>query len=301
MEGEFVVNESARDDSEVVKILVVSIVDKQLGLACYDELTNTIRADGFDTTSDDIEAMLVSAKLICQPTLVLVHPRVVVNTPLLEMVTCGWDGVPGHYPYQAMKSSHWNFNTALELMCTKFFVRDKDHRTFDLDSLSYQENFLRLSSHFDMNNRPMVQSIGALIHFMRTYIFYLDDGVVSVNKVEGFTLGSYLRMDPGTSQSLQIFRTDYHPNVIKGKGKYFTFSYIISRLFSNGHIMWLLASYERFGEEQRRVLSIWVTGSNSLVAWSTAIEVHIHVKNLFVPPLRNMNQATFQVLLSLCE
>lgn len=204
------------EDSVVAKILAVSILDKKLGLACYDELTNTFRTDGFDTTSDDIEAMLVSAKLICQPTLILVHPGVVVNTPLLEMITCGCDGTPNQYPYQAMKSPHWTFDTALELMCTKFFVRDKDHHTFNVESLSYQENFLRLSSHFDMNNRAMVQAIGALLFFMRTFIFYLDDGVVSVNKVEGFALGSYLRTDPGTSQSLQIFRTDYHPNVVKG-------------------------------------------------------------------------------------
>ena len=205
-------------EAEIARILAVYITDKHIGLACYDELTNSLRADGFDTSAQDVEAMLTSVKMVCQPTLILVHPRIVVNTPMLELVTCGWDGVPDNYPYQALKSSHWNLDTALELMCTKLSVRNSTalSRAEDIESLSYQDNYLRLSTDFDMNNQCMLQSVGALLHFMRTYIFYLDNGKVTVNSVQGFTLTSYLRMDPGTSQSLQIFATDRHPNVLKG-------------------------------------------------------------------------------------
>lgn len=78
---------------------------------------------------------------------------------------------------------------------------------------------MRLSADFDMSNEPLLKSMGALISYMRSFIFHLDTGPISVNSVESFTLDSYMRIDPSVTKSLHIFSEEAHPNIVKGKGR----------------------------------------------------------------------------------
>jgi hypothetical protein len=64
---------------------------------------------------------------------------------------------------------------------------------------------MRLSSSLDLENRPLVSAMGALLHHLRTDVFTLDSGHVRVADMKALVVDQYLRMDTATFKSLQIF------------------------------------------------------------------------------------------------
>lgn len=126
------------DGSVACKVLALCVVQKGVGVAFYDELTNSIRADSFQTCPEELEGMLATVKMICEPTLILIQPHVIVNKSLLDVISSGWDGVPDRYLYQTIKTMHWNLNNSLESMCTKLFVKSNRNHSRIIESLTYQ-------------------------------------------------------------------------------------------------------------------------------------------------------------------
>lgn len=68
-----------------------------------------------------------------------------------------------------------------------------------------QENMLRLSVCLELENRPLVSAMGALLHHLRSEIFTLDAGLVRVADIQPLVVDEYLRIDSTTFKSLQIF------------------------------------------------------------------------------------------------
>lgn len=85
-------------DGEASKVIVaICYTNKTIGIACYDELQNTIYADSIPVCYEDMEDLLSKIKLSAAPTLFLIHPMILSNRSLLDLLTCGLDGVPGTY------------------------------------------------------------------------------------------------------------------------------------------------------------------------------------------------------------
>jgi hypothetical protein len=138
------------DDERTIKILSIYITDKKLGVAYYDELTNSLKGDGYDIATVDMEGILSSLKFSCDPTIILIQPRVVTNQPLLDVVTSAWDGTPEVYPFHTMKNSFWNYENSIRLMCSKLIVKQDSSRYQSIESLSYQVT--HSFSIFSLNN-----------------------------------------------------------------------------------------------------------------------------------------------------
>jgi DNA mismatch repair protein MSH5 len=61
--------------------------------------------------------------------------------------------------------------------------------------------------------------MGALLNYLQTNIFNMDDGMIMVSDVRQLELISYLRIDSSSFRALQIFSEEKHPEVIKGVGR----------------------------------------------------------------------------------
>ena len=87
-------------DAEISKVIAaVCYLNKKIGFACYDELSNTIFADSIPVCVEDMEDVLAKIKIAATPTLLLIHPTILSNRSLLDLLVCGVDGTPDAYRY----------------------------------------------------------------------------------------------------------------------------------------------------------------------------------------------------------
>jgi hypothetical protein len=92
------VNEDVELGSESSKVIAaVCYINKTIGFACYDELSNSIFADSIPVSFEDIDDVLAQIKIAAGPTLFLIHPMILSNRPLLDLLVCGTDGMPNAY------------------------------------------------------------------------------------------------------------------------------------------------------------------------------------------------------------
>lgn len=78
-------------------IAAVCYINKTIGFACYDELSNSIFADSIPVSFEDIDDVLAQIKIAVGPTLFLIHPLILSNRSLLDLLVCGTDGMPNAY------------------------------------------------------------------------------------------------------------------------------------------------------------------------------------------------------------
>jgi DNA mismatch repair ATPase MutS len=185
----------------------ICILNNIIGFAFYDEAANTIYADTVAVAQNDVEPTLASLKNCCSIALWLVHPKIVTNPGLLEAVTQGLDGTENYYRYKMLKSSYWNADAAADMILNKLIV---DNRKM---------NYLWISTVVDMDCVQVRQALGAIILHMQLNSFQLDNGLVSVAAIKKLAVSSYMRIDDTSKKALQIFSQEFHPNVLKGKGK----------------------------------------------------------------------------------
>jgi hypothetical protein len=88
-------NELGSESSKV--IAAVCYVNKVVGFACYNELSNSIFADSIPVSFEDIDDVLAQIKIAAGPTLFLIHPMILSNRSLLDLLVCGTDGMPNTY------------------------------------------------------------------------------------------------------------------------------------------------------------------------------------------------------------
>jgi hypothetical protein len=138
---------SESEVDKTVKILSIYLTEKKLGLSYYDELTNSLKSDGYDLSLDEMEGILSSLKYSYEPTILLVQPRVVTNKPLLDLVTSGWDGTPEIYSFHVIKNTFWNYENSLRFMCSKLMIKQETPLNQSVESLSYQVPFPSLPYH----------------------------------------------------------------------------------------------------------------------------------------------------------
>ena len=172
-------------------------IGKRLGVACYDELENSLVADGMDISSDEMESVLNSIKVACNPTLFLLHSQIVANKPFLDLLLADLEGNPDHYRFKVLRSASWNAESSLESICKKLKINEsagaRDAGTNM--NFSIQANYQRLSSVLDFDDQQMRQSLSALLSFMQVSVFHLEGGQVQVASIRALHLDEYLRID----------------------------------------------------------------------------------------------------------
>lgn len=186
-----------------------------LGVACYNELQNSITADIFEFSSEDAESSLNFIKICVNPTLFLLHPNVAANSPLFELIVQGIDGTANYYEHKATRTSSWNEKYAQNTLYNNLKIRSSSIEN-DCGSI---DTYRKLSSSVPIDKVQLRQALGALVCYIQEVVFHLDQGKVVVNTVNPFPMNSYMKIDTNTYRALQIFKEDMHPNWIKGKGR----------------------------------------------------------------------------------
>jgi DNA mismatch repair protein MSH5 len=204
------------DGEEGTQFLVaLCSTNRELGISCYDELTNTLYSDCISISADNLGDTLNNIKTAFNPTIFLVHPRMISNKSLMDSLLVGQDGTPDFYRFKVLKSSSWNEKSTLQLIFKQLVVKEDISGGRQVPSNNYQ----RLASKIDLDNELVRQSLGALLSFMQSTIFHLDEGRVIVSSIKPFPMESYMRIDQTSLKALQIFSEEVHPNVIKGQGR----------------------------------------------------------------------------------
>jgi DNA mismatch repair protein MSH5 len=157
---------------------------------------------------------LKNIKISLSPTLLLLNPKIISNKSLLELVVSSQDGTPDFYRFKAIKTSNWNANNALEIIHNNLVVKDLEEK-----GKASKNSYKKIFSVIDLDNDQIKQSLGALLIFMQTSIFHLDEGKIIVSSIKTFPMESFMRIDTATFKALQIFSEEVHPNVVKGVGR----------------------------------------------------------------------------------
>lgn len=201
-------NDVEEDRTQALVTLYMN--NKQLGIACYEELTNIIYAGTLNMSMEHIEETIITIKRLLKPTIFLLHPKIIANQSLFELILSGLDGTQNYYRYKVIKTATW-----IDKSCQYLIHNCLQIRRLHKSNTSYQY----ISSIIDLEYEPTRQCLGALISFMQETIFKLDEGKVIISSIQALPLESFVRIDKISYEALQIFSEEIHPNVIKGKGR----------------------------------------------------------------------------------
>lgn len=204
-------DESTLIDKEQV-FVALCFSNKVLGLAAFEEMNGTIFCDSINVSVDDMEPTITNLKISLQPTMFLLHPKIIANKSLLDLILSGMDGSANEYRFKILKSSVWNEKASHRLIHTCLEIRSASNGS---GSSSYQQ----LSCLLNLESEHARQAIGAIIAYMQETVFKLDGGKVIVSGVRKFSQETYMRLDVASCNALQIFAEEIHPNVMKGKGR----------------------------------------------------------------------------------
>lgn len=201
---------ASTEEEQTNSFVSLCFSNKFLGIACYEEVNNTIYCGSISACAENMEDIMSGVKSSFCPTLFLLHPRVVTNKSLLEVVLSGPDSTPDVYRFKVLKNSVWNDKSCYQLIHRYLEIRGKH---------GVQSTYQQLACVLDLEQEQSRLALGAVLAYMQETIFKLDGGKVIVSSVKNFSQEDYMRIDQASLRSLQIFSEDIHPNVIKGKGR----------------------------------------------------------------------------------
>ncbi len=165
-----------------------------------------------------MENILITIKRISKPSLILVHPTIVNNKEVLDIITDNLDRDSSKsYKYICLKSSCWHYETSVQTLTSKVIIQSSGNHSKLV--VTAQDNYRVISSQIDLNNRPALMATGALLFYMQQHVFHMDRGHIKVSNITDFPLESYVAIDSCSLEALQIFCVESHPNLIKSSGK----------------------------------------------------------------------------------
>ena len=202
------------DENECEQSLVaICYSNRILGMACYQELNNTICCNTFNAAPEEINQIMMSIKNTFKPTMFLLHPKVITNKPIFDIILSGTDNSEAAYRFKVLKSTVWNDKICSQLIHNSLEVRGS--RQYDPSVSNYQ----RIACIVDLEREQCRQTLGALIAYMQESVFKLDAGKVVVSAIKSYIEESFVYIDTTSFSALQIFSEEVHPNVMKGKGR----------------------------------------------------------------------------------
>ena len=167
------------------------------GIACYNELNNIIYADSIFIQPEEFENFTSNLKITLSPTLFLLHPQIITNKSMLDTIISSVDGTPECYHYQSLKSSSWNAEQALNIICSKLLIKTNTLISTNYDRYDIKKNFLLLSSKIDLDSIPLKQSLSALIMYMTNNTIQLSEGIIMIASIQTLPQTQYMRRDEG--------------------------------------------------------------------------------------------------------
>lgn len=182
------------DEENDSSIMAIFCSAKEFSIACYQEISNSIVTDSISYSIDDLDDVISRVKLACSPTLFLLHPRIISNKTLLDLILTGPDGTLDFYRYKALKSTNWNVDVTREIVTFKLFVRSL-HPSRRFSQVNSSENFMKIASVVDVECETLMQTLGALIGYMLQNMLRVDDGAVIVATIGPLPSHNYLRVD----------------------------------------------------------------------------------------------------------
>eukprot|EP00605_Chrysophyceae_sp_TOSAG23-4_P002424 GSChrysophyteH1.ASY1.ANO1.2683.1 assembled CDS len=200
-----------------------------LGIAIY---SNRVRANGclmldcIPVSLEGVEELMFTIKMAHAPTIWLIHPKIVSNSPLLEVILSSpIDNSPHFYRYHSPKSSLWHHREAMELICTKLRIRNIVESANFMTSVavdskldSGKSNYDRVASVVNLENVELCRAAGALLGYMARNGYIDSSGVIEVDSLETISVNSIMKIDAESITALSIFIRETHPNILKGKG-----------------------------------------------------------------------------------
>lgn len=168
-------------------VLAIYYSKGTLGIAGYDEASNKLQVDSVQTSMEDIEETVTVIKLECEPTMLILHPKIMANKELFDLLLCGTNGSPEYYKFTSLKSSSWSVEKANELLSTKVFIWDKANNG--------NRRCADLCSAVDTDNVPQQMALCALITYMQSNTFNMDDGYISVSSIVNFPISTTMKLD----------------------------------------------------------------------------------------------------------
>lgn len=196
--------------------------------------------------SDDTAIDAMKRRL--NPTLYLLHPKILSNLPLVQVILTSAHGA--EVPYLSMKSSSWNVANSFNLLSTKVSLRHEVSASLESrnPTTSGSSNYLRFAALIDLEDKTIMTALSPLLLHLQATVFNMSEGKLIFASMRRLDTGKLLRMDSTVRRSylvmyrkynflrvhnclfssfilfqtisaLQIFQDDYHPNIFKGPGK----------------------------------------------------------------------------------
>lgn len=167
--------------------------------------------------SDDTAIDAMKRRL--NPTLYLLHPKILSNLPLVQVILTSAHGA--EVPYLSMKSSSWNVANSFNLLSTKVSLRHEVSASLESrnPTTSGSSNYLRFAALIDLEDKTIMTALSPLLLHLQATVFNMSEGKLIFASMRRLDTGKLLRMDSTTISALQIFQDDYHPNIFKGPGK----------------------------------------------------------------------------------
>jgi hypothetical protein len=97
-----------------------------------------------------------------KPTMLILSPRVVANRNLLDIILNKVNDMESasEYPFSIIKSSEWNADLAVELLCNKVSLRGED------PEISFQSKYLRICSALDISEKSICSAVAGLLSYL---------------------------------------------------------------------------------------------------------------------------------------
>lgn len=183
--------------------------------------------------------------------------RIVNNVPLLDMVTRQPKGLPftdeegkeaptspssSSIPYRVLKSGIFDARICKMRILQKLQVlsmlrretldevsnrrrnnygtnSDRNFST-NCDAMTFRpSSFHYLAAIIDFNSKVLVQALGALLSYLQTTVFQLEEGnQIIINRIVKAKISDYMVIPQSTFSALNIFSVEHHPLIAKGQG-----------------------------------------------------------------------------------
>jgi hypothetical protein len=184
------------EEIQAQAIVALYYSNNVIGVACYNELTNSVSTDSLPVSIEDFESILTNIKLEFSPTLFLLHSKIVAHRQLLDIVltkSASSDQTQvDDYAFQVPKSSAWHVDTARNLIQTTVVIKGTSRVS---GAGSKYEDYHILASRIEMENAHVVSSFGALVSYLQAKIFNFDEGRVILADITTIEWKSFLRLD----------------------------------------------------------------------------------------------------------
>jgi DNA mismatch repair protein MSH5 len=218
-------------DDECIISIIMNQSCNSCGISIYNSRNSSMTIDSLRISVDSIIELLDSLKMKYEPNLFLIHPNIVSNTDLLTIILRSpFDNSPDYYRYRAPKSQSWQHNNAIELLCSRFFVKDlilvgtststtNANANNTVNRFTKEESYHRIASVVDLQNIELCQAVGSLLTFMLSNQISVGNLGVNVDRLLTLDIQSNMIMDADTIKALSIFVQEVHPNVLRGQGR----------------------------------------------------------------------------------